>query len=102
MFSCSRFHNYFHYIVVAFFYHIYSSKTNYSENELTRKHAIEKRRVGPGNIGHLSKTFPLEPMCNIFKILMSQNIVNIRQMHLKRQSFDNFYIQEPVYWLVLM
>ena len=23
-------------------------------------------------------------------------------MHMKRQNFDNCYIQEPVYWLVLM
>ena len=58
--------------------------------------------MGPGNIGHLSKTFPLEPSCNIFKVSMSYNIVKLRRMHMKRKSFDNCYIQEPVYWLVLM
>ena len=34
----------------------------HSENGSTRKHAIGKRRVVPENIGHLSKTFPLEPL----------------------------------------
>ena len=39
----------------------------HSENGSTRKHAIGKRRVVPENIGHLSKTFPLEPFRNIFQ-----------------------------------
>ena len=51
------------------------------ENGPTRKHAFGKRRVGPGNIGHLSKTFPLEP--NIFKVSMSYNIVKLRRMNMK-------------------
>ena len=74
----------------------------HSENGSIRKHAIGKRRVGPGNIGHFSKTFPFETLHNIFKVLISLNIVKIRRMHLKRQSFDNCDIQEPAYWLVLM
>ena len=41
-----------------------------SENGPTRKHAIGKRRVGPGNIGHLSKTFPLVSLRYIFKVSM--------------------------------
>ena len=42
----------------------------HSENGSTRK-LSEKKRAGPGNIGHLSKTFPLEPLSNIFKVSMS-------------------------------
>ena len=45
------------------------------------KHAFGKRKVGPGNIGHLSKTFPLEP--NIFKVSVSYNIVKLRRMNMK-------------------
>ena len=51
-------------------------------------------KIGPGNIDHLSKTFPLEPLRNFFKVCLSSNIVKIRRMHLKRQSFDNCYIQD--------
>ena len=39
----------------------------HSENGSTRKHAIGKRIVGPSNIGHLSKTFPTEPLRDIFQ-----------------------------------
>ena len=39
----------------------------HSENGSSRKHAIGKSRVVPENIDHLSKTFPLEPLCNIFQ-----------------------------------
>ena len=39
----------------------------HSENGSTRKHAIGKRRVVPENIGHLSKTFPLQSLRNIFQ-----------------------------------
>ena len=39
----------------------------HSENGSTRKHAIGKRRVVPENIDHFSKTFPLEPLRNIFQ-----------------------------------
>ena len=95
------FHNYFCYIVMF----TVVKPINHSENGSTRKHAIGKTRVGNmglGNIGHLSKTFPLKPLCNIFKVSMSYNIVKLRRMHMKRQSFDNCYIQEPVYWLVLI
>ena len=43
----------------------------HSENGSTRKHAVGKGGVGPGSIGHLSKTFPVEPLCNIFKVSTS-------------------------------
>ena len=39
----------------------------HSEKGTTRKHAIRKRRAVPKNIGHFSKTFALEPLCNIFQ-----------------------------------
>ena len=55
-------HDYFRYILGPLITH--------SENESTRKHAIEKRRVGPGNIDHLSRAFPLQPMRYIFKVSM--------------------------------
>ena len=97
-----QFHNYFRYIVCPFFMFTIVKPITHSDNGSTRKPAIGKRRVGSGNNGHLSKTFPLEPLCNIFKVSMSQNIVKLRRKHMKRQSFDNCYIQEPVYWLVLM
>ena len=43
----------------------------HSENGLTRKQAIGKRRVGPGIIDDLLKIFPLEPLRHTFKVLMS-------------------------------
>ena len=43
----------------------------HSENGPTTKRAMGKGRIGPGNIGHLSKPFPLEHLRNIFKVAMS-------------------------------
>ena len=65
------FHNYFRYIMCPFIMFTVVKPIIHSENRSTRKHAIEKRRVGPGNIGHFSKTFPLEPLSNIFKVSMN-------------------------------
>ena len=53
------FHKYFRYIVCPFFAMFTAVKPiAHSENRSTRKHAIGKKRVGPGNNDHLSKTFP--------------------------------------------
>ena len=54
--------------MLYFFFLVDFSKTHYRS---TRKHAIEKRRVVPGNNSHLSKTFPTDHLRNINKISMN-------------------------------
>ena len=49
-------HNYFRYIVGPFIMFTVVKPITLSENGSTRKHVIGKRRVRPGNIGHISKT----------------------------------------------
>ena len=70
------FHSYCRYIVSQHNVSVFIMLTvvkhiTYSENGSTGKHAIGKKRVWSGNIGHLSKTFPSEPLRNIFKVSMS-------------------------------
>ena len=57
------FYDYFRYNSVSVFIMFTVVKPiTHSENGSSSKHVIGKRRVGLGNIGHLSKTFPLEPL----------------------------------------
>ena len=52
------FHNYFRYIMCPFIMFTVVKPITHSENRSTRKHAIEKRRVGPGISATSRKPFP--------------------------------------------